>query len=138
FVTSTPATGTINLQGIQNYDGILGLNLKTTGASGNINVGQITTTTGGVSFTNSQKLSLLGNVSSSGAISQVAGTGGTPSVELGVVANGTTLSIQTTTSGSLIDIASPTILNQTTNLTAAGAGSIDLRSSVNSNTTTPR
>ncbi|MFM7727370.1 MAG: hypothetical protein ACKO7B_11750, partial [Flavobacteriales bacterium] len=91
FVTSTPSSGNINLQGVQNYDGALGLNLKTTGASGNITVGQVTTTAGGVSFANSQKLSILGNVASSGAITQVAGTGGTPTVELGVVANGTTL-----------------------------------------------
>jgi hypothetical protein len=138
FVNTGAVSGTINIQGTQNYDGAVGLNLLTTGAGGNITLGQVTTTAGGVTLTNSNLLTLLGNVFSFGTFLQQAGTGGTPTLDIGVTSNGTVLNIQTTNAGSAIDIGSATKLNQSTGLIAAGNGSVDLRSTVNSNTTTSR
>ncbi|NBR07740.1 MAG: S-layer family protein, partial [Planctomycetes bacterium] len=138
FVNTGASSGTINIQGIQNYDGALGLNLLTTGAGGNITLGQVTTTAGGVTLTNSNLLTLLGNISSFGTILQQAGVSGTPSLAIGVTSNGTILTIQTTNAGSAIDIGSATTLNQSATLIAAGNGSVDVRSTVNSNTTTAR
>jgi len=80
----------------------------------------------------------LGNVSSFGTILQQAGIGGTSTLVIGVTSNGIVLTLQTTNAGSAIDIGSATTLNQSATLIAAGNGSVDVRSTVNSNTTSAR
>ncbi|NBY01905.1 MAG: hypothetical protein EBQ87_07985, partial [Planctomycetes bacterium] len=128
-MSSGVVAGAINFAGTQNYNGALGLTLATTGATGNITVNGITTTLGAVNFTNSNALSLLGNISSFGQIKQQAGTNpGTVAVTTGVTTNNTQLTFNSTNSG--LDFANSISTNQDSQFSSSTNGLIDIRSAI--------
>ncbi|RLS85772.1 MAG: hypothetical protein DWI07_00225, partial [Planctomycetota bacterium] len=135
-LSSGVVAGAINFAGTQNYAGASGLTLSTTGASGNITVNGVTTTLGAVNFTNSNTLSLLGNISSFGQIKQQAGTGGTVAVTTGVTTNNTQLTFNSTNSG--LDFATSILTNQDSQFSSSTNGLIDIRSAIFSAPSIPR
>ena len=121
-------TGSINLLGTQLYSSSTGLALT---ATGDINVGQITTTnSGSVIFNNKNKLNLLGNIDANGRLTQTDVTGGTTTfVNMGDI-NSASGSINIQSSGGFAVTFNGNIsLITNTTIQTNGAGAINLGTS---------
>ncbi|NDH07566.1 hypothetical protein EBX93_16900, partial [bacterium] len=138
---AAPSSGAINLRGTLDFNGASGGNgfnvttTGTTGTAGNITLGQLTTSGGAVLISNSQILQLLGNVLSSGSVTE-SGAGTVVLGDTGAVSP--TISVTTTTAGSGIVFGKNITLNRDGVLTAAGAGNVTLSGTVDNATATAR
>ncbi len=133
----------ISITADQNYNSALGLNLTTvTGSTlpGNVTLGLITTTNGGVvTIRNSGLLSLNNSLTVDGAFTQLAGVAGpggaaaTPSVAVGPT-TGSAVTLKSNTGG--VSFASVVNLLQNTTIQAGGtANAVTFTSNINSTAT---
>ncbi|NBY00578.1 MAG: hypothetical protein EBQ87_01135, partial [Planctomycetes bacterium] len=125
---STAVKGAIDLSGSIDLNAAAGLTLKTdatTASNGTLKLGPVITINGGnVVLTHSDLLTLLGDVTANGNITETATGSSTPGVEIGNTTISGTVTLNSNPANGFVSFSRPVTLNQSLAIQASGNGNI--------------